>query len=82
LRAKNRTGLTISFWKENVDRILHFHAQKIIQGKGTIGNAMMEKKVEENYKCFDARRKTDEALQADQQDLEELEKDIQQRKRK
>lgn len=49
LRAKNRLDLTISFWRENVDRILDFNDQKILRGKGTISNAIMEKKVREIY---------------------------------
>jgi hypothetical protein len=81
LRAKNRLDLTISFWSDNVDRILDFNDQKILQRKGTISNAMMEKKVKEIYRQFDAKRKAWEAQQADEQDLKEIEQEIKSRKK-
>ncbi|GET20479.1 virulence RhuM family protein [Prolixibacter denitrificans] len=81
LRAKNRLDLTISFWRENVDRILDFNDQKILRGKGTISNAIMEKKVREIYEQFDSKRKAWEARQADEQDLKEIEQEIKSRKK-
>ena len=74
LRAKNRMDITIDFWKENVDRILDFHDKKILTHTGSISKAQMEKQVSEIYKSFDKRRKEFEALQADNEDLEELRK--------
>jgi hypothetical protein len=79
LRAKNRMDITMSFWKENVDRILEFNDKKVLQGKGAISHAQMEKKVKEIYETFDTKRKRFEALQADQQDLEEIEKELKSR---
>lgn len=79
LRAKNRMDITMSFWKENVDRILEFNDKKVLQGKGAISRAQMEKKVKEIYETFDTKRKRFEALQADQQDLEEIEKELKSR---
>ena len=72
LRAKNRFDITMKFWHENVDRILTFNEQPLLKGKGTISNPEMEEKVREIYGLFDAKRKENEALQADQDDLEEL----------
>lgn len=72
LRAKNRLDITVSFWKENVDRILQFNDQKILKGPGAISHAQMEKKVEAVYKRFENKRKSEEAIEADKQDLEEL----------
>jgi hypothetical protein len=74
LRAKNRMDITIDFWKENVDRILDFQDKKILTHAGSISKAQMEKQVSEIYKSFDKRRKEFEALQADNEDLEELRK--------
>lgn len=79
LRAKNRMDITMSFWLENVDRILEFNDQKILIGKGHISHAQMEKKVKEIYEQFDTKRKTFEALQADQQDLDEIEQELKKR---
>ncbi len=73
LRAKNRYDITMKFWRENVDRILAFNEKPLLKGKGTIGNAEMEEKVREIYRLFDAKRKKFEAIQADQEDLAELE---------
>ena len=74
LRAKNRMDITIDFWKENVDRILDFHDKKILTHTGSISKAQMEKQVSGIYKSFDKRRKEFEAIQADNEDLEELRK--------
>ena len=74
LRAKNRMDITIDFWKENVDRILDFQDKKILTHAGSISKAQMKKQVSEIYKSFDKRRKEFDALQADNEDLEELRK--------
>jgi hypothetical protein len=72
LRAKERMELTISFWKENVDRILQFNDKKILTGAGIISNAIMEQKIAEIYEQFNARRKNYEAITADNADIEEI----------
>ncbi len=72
LRAKSRMDITVDFWHENVDRILEFQDKKILKNAETISNAEMENKVKEIYEQFDHRRKQFDALQADQEDLEEL----------
>jgi hypothetical protein len=82
LRAKNRMDITISFWKENVDRIIEMNDKKVLTSAGSVSKALMEKKVDEIYKKFDARRKKYEALEADKQDLEEIEQEIKKRKKK
>lgn len=74
LRAKNRMDITMDFWRENVDRILDFQDKKILKHQGSISKAEMEKQVSEIYISFDKRRTEFEALQADQEDLEELKK--------
>jgi hypothetical protein len=73
LRAKERMDITMSFWKDNVDRLLEFNDKKVLHSKGSISNADMEKKVREIYAEFDARRKAFEADLADKQDMEEIE---------
>ena len=72
LRAKERIELTISFWKENVDRILQFNDKKILSGAGEVSNALMELKVAAIYEQFNARRKNFEAIKADNEDIEEI----------
>jgi len=73
LRAKERLDITVSFWKENVDRILEFNDKKVLTGKGSISNAEMEQIVREIYDEFDDRRKAYEADLADKQDVQEIE---------
>jgi len=72
LRAKNRFDITMKFWHENVDRILTFNEQPLLQGEGTVSKTEMEEKVREICRLFDVKRKRYEAIQADQEDLAEL----------
>jgi len=72
LRAKNRQDLTMDFWRVNVDRILEFQDQAVLNHKGSISKAEMEKQVKALYEKFDQRRKIAEARAADAQDMEEL----------
>jgi len=73
LRVKNRIDITMDFWRDNVDRMLEFNDQKVLQGSGKISHKQMEAKVREIYADFDKKRKEYEARQADLQDLKELE---------
>lgn len=82
LRTKDRLGIRMSFWKENVDRILTSNDRKVLIGAGTISNAQMEEKAMAIYEQFDTQRKTALATEADKQDLDELEKKVKTRKKK
>lgn len=72
LRAKNRQEITITFWHENVVRILEFNDKLLLSHKGTVSHAEMEQRVEALYVQYDTHRKQIEAAQADEQDLAEL----------
>lgn len=72
LRAKDRLDIATGFWKENVNRILTSNDRKILTGAGSVSKLEMEEKVGIVYGEFNARRKSFEARQSDQQDLEEL----------
>jgi hypothetical protein len=74
LRAKNRQNITMDFWRENVDKILQLNDKPLLTHKGSISNAQMEKMIEKVYEQFDAKRKNEEAQQADAEDLEEIKK--------
>lgn len=69
LRVKERKDLTLDFWRSTVDGVLTFNDKDLLQGKGSVSNAEMEKNVVAIYEKFNARRKTQEALEADQEDL-------------
>jgi hypothetical protein len=72
LRAKNRTDITMDFWKQNVDRILEGNDMVLLEGKGSVSHKQMESSVFREYGQFDERRKRDDARMADDQELKEL----------
>ena len=72
LRAKNRQDVTMEFWRENIDRIIEFNDKEVLQGYGSISHKKMETVTESIYLEFDKRRKKQDAIDADKQDLEEL----------
>ena len=72
LRAKNRIDITMDFWRKNVDGILEFNDKNVLQGSGSVSNALMEEKVRAIYSEFDTKRKAFDAQQADALELEEL----------
>lgn len=73
LRVKERKDLTLEYWKQNVDALLSFQGKQVLSGKGNVSNQVAEEKAREEYISFDARRKRYEALQADKDDIKELE---------
>jgi hypothetical protein len=73
LRVKERKDLTIGYWKKNVDALLSFQGKKVLDGKGSISNQQAEEKAREEYDSFDALRNQFDALQADKDDIKELE---------
>ena len=73
LRVKERKDLTIAYWKQSVNTILSFQEKDILVGRGGVSNEQAETKAREEYETFDARRKAFDALQADQDDIKELE---------
>jgi hypothetical protein len=72
LRVKDRKDLTLSYWQSNVDRLLEFQERAVLQTKGRISHAQMEAKIADIYQEFDARRKKEDALAADAEDLAAL----------
>lgn len=79
LRAKQRQDLTLDYWRQNVDRMLEFNEQAVLQGTGSISNEEMRSITEKRYHDFDDKRRQQEALAADAEDLkalEDLEKDL------
>ncbi len=72
LRTKNRQDITMEFWKENINRIIEFNDKKVLKGHGSISHKKMEVSTEAIYREFDKKRKIQDALDADKQDLKEL----------
>ena len=71
-RAKNRQGLTMDFWRENIDKILLSNDQKLLVGSGSVINLQMESFVHKVYDEFDKRRKQFDAEEADKEDMLDL----------
>lgn len=74
-RVKLRKDLTLSFWREEADRLLTSYGIPILDSAGTVSHKQMMNHVDAVYSAFDARRKSFDAEAADREDLEELEQD-------
>lgn len=74
-RVKIRKDLTLSFWREEADRLLTSYGIPVLASAGTVSHKQMMNHVDAVYSAFDARRKSFDAEAADREDLEELEQD-------
>ena len=74
-RVKLRKDLTLSFWREEADRLLTSYGIPVLASAGTVSHKQMMSHVDAVYSAFDARRKAFDAEAADREDLEELEQD-------
>ena len=73
MRVKQQKELTLDFWRNNVDRMLAFNDQAILDGAGSVSRENMEKIARERYELFDQQRRIAEAGAADSADLKEIE---------
>lgn len=73
LRARQRKDLTLNYWRNNVDRLLEFNERPVLEGAGSISAKQAEQIAHDRYDEFDAKRRRDEAREADAEDLRELE---------
>jgi len=73
LRAKSKQETRMAFWKQNVDQIIISNGFPLLSNAGSISHQQMEARTSELYQQFDQQRRTQEALQADQQDEADLE---------
>lgn len=72
-QAQRRRQLSMSDWKEKVDGFLNFNDYEILKGKGAISRKQANEIAKKRYLEFDKTRKKQEALEADAEDLKELE---------
>ena len=72
IRVKSRQDLTLDFWRENVKSLLAYQGMDILEGNGRVSNQEMEDYVRGIYADFDSRRKTYEAMLADEEDMKLL----------
>lgn len=73
LRVKRLQTITMDFWKGAVDKLLMLNDFPVLNGSGTVSRVEMEQIVGGRYDEFDAKRRAQEALAADQEDMKELE---------
>jgi len=79
LRAKQQKELTLDYWRSSVDRMLASNDQPLLDGPGSVSHEDMKTIAAERYEDFDAKRRQQEAIEADAEDLkaiEDLEKDL------
>lgn len=76
MRVKERKDLTLDFWCKNVDALLEFQGKEVLKTKGCISNKLMEQIVGKVYDEFNERRKHEDALRADEDDLNDLNRQI------
>ena len=72
-QVQRRRQLLMSDWKEKVDGFLNFNDYEILKGKGVISRKQANEIAKKRYLEFDEARKKQEALEADAEDLKELE---------
>lgn len=72
LRVKNRKDLTLNYWRNNIDQLLMFNDYPVLPNTDSRSNAQMEKQVKQVYEDFAFKRKQQNAIQADADDLAEL----------
>lgn len=72
LRVKMRKDIPISYWKQNVDKLLADNEFPLLIDKGVVSHKQMEAEVEDIYIEFDKIRKQYDAQQADILDEQEL----------
>ena len=76
LRVKMRKNLTLKYWKQTVDSLLSDHDIPILNNSGKHSHEFMVDYVSKLYSEFDAKRKRREAVQADMDEMAELEQAI------
>ena len=76
LRVKEKKDITLNFWRENVDRMLQFNDKNILKNSGSISHQKMEQEVKMIYQEFEQKRKKNDALLADLDDIKILEEKI------
>ena len=76
LRAKMRKELTLDYWRSIVDKLLADHDIPLLKNAGKISKIKADAIADKEYAAFDAQRKYFEALQADKDDLIELESSV------
>ena len=73
LRIKQRKDLSLNFWRDNVDKMLAFNDQPILDNAGSVSREQMEQIAHQRYALFDQQRQMAAKLKADDDDFKEIE---------
>ena len=77
-QARQRKTVTMEQWAEKLDAFLSFNEHELLTHAGKVKAEVAKKIAEQRYEEFDAKRKAEETVTADKEDLKELE-DIERR---
>lgn len=83
-QAKRRKPVTMAQWADKLDAFLEFNERDLLTHAGKVQMEVAQKLAADRYEAFDAKRKEAEAVAADEEDIEVLEKmakDIESRKK-
>ena len=83
-QARQRKTVTMEQWAEKLDAFLTFNEHELLKHAGKVKAEVAKRIAEQRYDEFDARRRDEEAIAADNEDLkelEELEKRLQEHKK-
>lgn len=72
MRTGNRQTITLNDWKEYVDRFVAFNERPLLKTAGSVSHERMKEIVSEKYAEFDAIRKEQNRLAAEEQDAKEI----------
>ena len=72
-QARRRKTVTMEQWSEKLDAFLKFNEHELLTHAGKIKAEVAKKIAEDRYEAFDEKRKKEEALASDREDIKELE---------
>ncbi|MCL1530825.1 virulence RhuM family protein [Xanthomonas nasturtii] len=72
-RTSQRHDLRMDDWRQYVDRFVEFNERPLLKDAGTVSHERMQQIVHERYALLDAKRRKEEALAADKEDIKALE---------
>ena len=74
LQARSRKTITMAQWEEELDAFLNFNERDLLKNAGKVSAEVVERLALERYDEFEKSRRKEEAVQADADDIEEIER--------
>jgi len=73
LRARTRQTTNMAEWVAQTDRFVSFNERAVLSGPGRVSHTRMEQIAHDRYQLFDTKRRHQEALDAEAEDITQLE---------